>query len=162
MTTTPEPTPAASLTPRTDALKAVPMTRLDSDNFARELEREISMLKAALQLGQENCDAVYNDLKRERDVARSKESIAVRALAEAKRDGERLDERAGKILLEMADGNARIKTVLRMFATMDIERFPIPDGKIICGVDGEQFMRWIRNARAALAARVADGKEPKT
>lgn len=35
-------------TPRTDALKSVPMTRIDSDNFARQLERELAAANAAL------------------------------------------------------------------------------------------------------------------
>lgn len=33
-----------NITPRTDALKAVPMTRHDSDEFARQLERELNAL----------------------------------------------------------------------------------------------------------------------
>lgn len=33
-------------------------------------EREVSQLRAALELGQENCDAVYEDLRKERDEAR--------------------------------------------------------------------------------------------
>lgn len=34
------------------------------------LKEEVSQLKAALELGQENCDAVYDDLREERDTAR--------------------------------------------------------------------------------------------
>lgn len=39
--------PTAPATPRTDALRAVPMTRADSDDFARTLERELAAAQAA-------------------------------------------------------------------------------------------------------------------
>lgn len=45
---------AVSTTPRTDALKGVPMTRYDSDEFARTLERELHAERAeCLKRGEE-------------------------------------------------------------------------------------------------------------
>lgn len=42
------------------------IARLDTE----KAESQVSQLKAALELGQENCDAVYEDLRAERDSAR--------------------------------------------------------------------------------------------
>ena len=91
---TPTPTP----TPRTYAAKiksgfaAVPDQFYE---FARTLETELTaltaerdQLRAALALGQINCDAEYDDLRDERDAARA---CAERAEAELAIERARLD-----------------------------------------------------------------------
>ena len=100
---TPTPTP----TPRTYAAKiksgfaAVPDQFYE---FARTLETELTaltaerdQLRAALALGQINCDAEYDDLRDERDAARDR---ADRAEAELASERARLD--SGQIMLIVA------------------------------------------------------------
>jgi len=68
-------------TPRTDAATLTVEQRLRYLNgsslcdmvradFARQLERELNEAKAALEMGQRNCDEVYGDLQAERDAWR--------------------------------------------------------------------------------------------
>ena len=75
----PTATPQPGDTPRTDAevnRKCEGEERglaphLIYTSFARTLERELADAKAALVIGQHNCDAVYDDLREERDRARA-------------------------------------------------------------------------------------------
>jgi hypothetical protein len=52
--------------------EAVHFYGASKDQLARDIRaalNEIGQLKAALELGQQNCDAVYEDLRKERDAA---------------------------------------------------------------------------------------------
>lgn len=55
-------------------------------------QTEMASLKNALDVGQANCDDIYNDLKRERDVAKAKLQLANEKLAAAQEDTRRLEQ----------------------------------------------------------------------
>lgn len=72
-------------------------------NQRNDTRAEVTKLKAALALGQENCDAEYDELREERDEARAQLAVALTAanaeelrqaqadLAALRQDKERLD-----------------------------------------------------------------------
>jgi hypothetical protein len=53
------------------ARAAIAGVRPAVDSEVAQLRAEVAQLKGALALGQENCDAVYADLREERDAARA-------------------------------------------------------------------------------------------
>lgn len=73
-------------TPLTDAAKEGGESWMELAALSARLERENAALKAALALGQENCDAEYERLREERDEAIAESAALREALSQAAKD----------------------------------------------------------------------------
>ena len=125
------------MTPRTNARAVFPScndsndtshpqgTHVDAD-FARALERELAalaaerdQLRAALALGQQNCDDAYDDLRAERAAAIARAESAEREAFDWKKIARYETARAERAEAELATERARLDWLLQD----DVTRF---------------------------------------
>ena len=135
-----------------------------NDRYAA-LAAECDQLRAALALGQINCDAEYDDLRDERDAALARAERAEADLAALQQCHDDNCRGVVKIAAELAtakellrseatDDYAAVKVVRRELAT---ERARLDSGQILLTVAGERVWHSGVDLRAAIDAAMKEG-----